>query len=86
MCIRLISPASSADSIVVLWEGTFDNSALSLPVEPDSPEQALMVSSSPTDAWRFYRDFFYDPQMRGADWTSERDNITIWRDRISQLA
>ena len=25
-----------------------------------------------TDAWRFYRDFFYDPNMQGVDWNAMR--------------
>jgi tricorn protease len=32
------------------------------------------------DAWRFYRDFFYDSQMRGVDWTRVREKYVKLRD------
>ena len=32
------------------------------------------------DAWRFYRDFFYDSQMRGVDWTRVREKYLKFLD------
>ena len=34
------------------------------------------------DAWRLHRDFAYDPNLRGVDWTTVRDHYVPMRDRI----
>ncbi|MEO1662093.1 MAG: S41 family peptidase [Pseudomonadota bacterium] len=34
------------------------------------------------DAWRLHRDFAYDPNLRGVDWSAVRDHYVPLRDRI----
>ena len=45
----------------------FDTQALSVTIDPRREWQQMFH-----DAWRIYRDFFYDPSMRGIDWTGVR--------------
>ena len=43
---------------------------ISLKTEIDPRSEWLQIY---TDAWRLYRDFFYDPHMRGVDWPAMRN-------------
>ncbi len=44
-----------------------------MPVEIDQRAEWRQIF---TEAWRLYRDFFYDPAMRGVDWPAMREKYT----------
>lgn len=45
----------------------FEIGSLMADVDPSSERQQIF-----NDAWRLYRDFFYDPNLRGVDWQAVR--------------
>jgi len=49
------------------FEKTLDLSGLEMTVDPRAEWRQIF-----TDAWRFERDFFYDPKMHGVDWNAMR--------------
>jgi len=38
------------------------------------------------DAWRWYRDFFYDPHMHGHDWQAVHDRYAAWLPQLTSRA
>ena len=36
-----------------------------------------------TEAWRFQRDFYYEPEMNGLDWAATRERFSSWVDRAT---
>lgn len=55
-----------------------------LPAKLDTDRMAMTVDPRAEwkqifeDTWRWYRDFFYDTQMNGSDWTAIHDQFAAW--------
>lgn len=73
---------SNSNSILIRQGSAVSNVA---PVPDQKPNQAMTFANLKmqidprvewkqifSDAWRLYRDFFYDPSMRGTDWSAVR--------------
>lgn len=63
-------PADTSKQTVRLSDWT-------LRIDPKDEWRQLVL-----DAWRLHRDFAYDPDLRGVDWSAVRDRYVPLRDRI----
>jgi len=69
---------ADAVSPIDVAENTLDTSAIVVRIDP-SPEWAQIYD----EAWRINRDFFYDPDMHGADWPAMRDKYGVFLDDLA---
>ncbi|MDP0490683.1 MAG: S41 family peptidase [Verrucomicrobiota bacterium JB023] len=61
-----------------LSKSRVDLSAIGIRISPAEEWQHLFL-----DAWRMHRDYFYDPEMHGVDWTAQRKKHETLLPRIT---
>ncbi|MFC1724787.1 PDZ domain-containing protein [candidate division KSB1 bacterium] len=81
--VNRISVTADGKSLLVLSKGKYGiiKPAPNQKIEKAVPTSGLVMNLVPkeewrqifSDAWRRYRDFFYDPNMQGVDWEEMRD-------------
>lgn len=60
------------------WDEMISTSGMAVEIDPPDEWRQML-----RDAWRFYRDFFYDPNMHGVDWDAVYDKYAAMLDDVA---